>query len=175
MPFCWYPRDACRITSPISSQHCFQLMDNFPWISSTYHQFSIICSIISLWWVAHPEARWVAPWGVGPFHRNAEFSKVARDWNHARNSMDKIHINWYQSLLILVWSWFIVGGHFVVERCWNIFEDSYKICMLMWVWHHGGVHPDHPKSSWTGVRKVHPGHSQGQWALVDRFRSHQDN
>ena len=31
------------------------------------------------------------------------------------------------------------------------------------------------KSSWTGVRKVHPGHSQGQWVLVDILRSHKYN
>lgn len=50
----------------------------------------------------------------------------------------------YQSLLlyviivIFVWSWCF----FWRTLCWKMlkyFEDSYKTCMLIWVWHHGGV------------------------------------
>ena len=191
MPFCY---------SLLISQRCLHncISDIFQTLCSTNGQYSLnFINISSVFYHFSIISLWCHGWrtlkldGWHPEVLDLFIVTLSSPRRPAIGTMlETIWLSTYRSVWILLQStsidinhcYFLFGdgvlsffrGHFV-ERCWNLFEDSYKICMLMWVWHHGGVHPNHPKSSWTGVRKVHPGHSQGQWVLVDILRSHEYN
>lgn len=135
-------------------QRCLQncISDIFPTLFSTHGQYSLNFinissvfyhfSMISLWchgWHTlklygwHPEV-------LDPFIVTLSSPRRSAIPCPKQYNMVKIHINWYQSLLIFVWSWCFFGGHFV-ERCWNIFEDLQDL------------HADMSLTSWRGASK----------------------